>query len=371
MILQELKLYLCEKYKLIGFLIIGLLILLSSFFYFKNYSENHEESKVDIGVISENDKELNFFFSLFESTNVGEKFNFFSTDEIEANAMLENDEITAYVIVPEEFLNSINTGENLPVTIVGNEDNWVETKLVKLAINVAISYLTTAQAGIYATLDVARDLGISNSVIDDKILVPINLSYGMALMNFNSNFDENLTSAIGGNSLKDYYSFSAVIFLLMISISMFIINIQEGITKTMLNKYRLSGVSFKRVLFNKSIALFLVLTFCTLPVFWIFKLKTILILSLVVSIAILIANLTNSSTGIISVLFIAFFTLFISGGIIPIVFLPDLFKVLARLTPNYWVININNGTLPIIAILVYIVILNIISYYVMNRRSGL
>lgn len=348
-------------------------MILGVYLFIENTAENSSSEVMNLAVVNYDDeKEIEYFLNLFNSTSLSKRFNVSMVDEISAKDMLEKEEISSYIIIPKGFISSINTGENLSLTIVGNENNWVEVSVVKLAMNIAISYLTTAQAGIYATIDTAKELGATSNEINE-ILLPINISYGTSLLNFNKNYDEVIVNPTGENSLLDHYISSTLFFLLMISTSIFIVSIQEGTSKAILNRYRLCGIDTKKVLINKTLALFIIIFFYSLPLVFFFKIKFILVAFLIASIGILIANITSGSkgTGIISVLFISFFLLFISGGIIPIIFLPNIFTILSKLTPNYWIININNGILPVVIIFIYIIILNIISYKLMNRRLKL
>ncbi len=367
MIKEEIKLFLVEKYKIIGFLLVSFIVILSLYYLFE-YKKNNIEITMSIGFVNYDDtEEVKYFFNIFNNTSFSEVFNIIELDEKTAEEMIQKDEISAYVIIPEGFIKSVYIGENMALTIVGNEKDWIEVSIIKLAINIGISYLTTAQSGIYSTIDVLNDEGITASKIDE-IILPINIAYGTSLLSFNKYYDETLVNPTGNTTLKDYYIFSTIFFLMMISSSIFIEIIQESTKGNILNKYSFYGMGLKKVFLNKFIALFIVVFIYTLPSIYFFRTKGLIVLLLLVSIIFFIANITNETQGMISMLLISIFTLLISGGIIPLVFLPNIFNMLAKMTPNYWVININNGPIFIIMIIVYAIILNILSYYIMNRR---
>lgn len=366
MIKEETKLFLVEKYKIIGFLVINFIIFFSIYFLV-DYRNKEEEPTMKVGLVNYDDREeLQYFLSLFNGTNFSKAFEVLEMNEDVASKSIENDEISAYIIIPNGFISSVYTGNNLSLTIIGNENDWIEVSIIKLIMNIAISYLTTAQSGIYATIDTLNSEGATGSQIEE-IVMPINIAYGSSLLNFKANFKESIVNPTGSSTLIEYYTFSIIFFFMMISVSMFLTSIQEGIKKEILNRYKICGINLKNVFINKFIALSIVIFLYTFPILYLFKLKGILVILLTASIAFFIATITNENTGIISNLFISFFTLIISGGIIPLVFLPSLFNTLAKLTPNYWVININS-TVSIIVIIIYTITLNIASYYIIGKR---
>ncbi len=369
MLKQELKLFYTEKFKIIGFVLISICLLLSVYSLVQ-YKEEHQGliDKMSLGLVSYDvEEEIDYLLSIFHNTAFSERFEVNRVSEEQAQQMLENEEISAYIIIPEGFVHSIDVGTNYPLTIVGDENDWLEVGLIKLAMNVGISYLTTAQAGIYSAIDTARDLGSTQDEIN-SILVPINLKYGASTVSFNKYFDKQTVSAVDSGDLSEYYLFSSILFLMIISTGMFITTIQEGIEKPMLNRYRLTGLKLNKVLIFKFLALNITIFTYSFPILYFFKWNGFFIILLVSSICFLIANITSKSIGVISIMFVAFFTTFISGGIIPLIFLPRIFNILAKFTPNYWVININANDISLYMIIGFILLFNTTSYYIMDRR---
>ncbi len=368
MLLEELKLYKTEKFKIIGFFLVNL-ILFFSVNYSIDYIKNNEGAQImSLGIINnDSQEEVQYFLNILNNTDIGKSFEIIEVDENNAKKMVLQNKISAYITIPEGFIRSIHVGENLPLSIVVNEGDWLKNTIIQLAMNIASSYLTTAQAGIYSTIDTAYELGADSKNVDE-FLMPINISYGLSLLGYQNYFDKKIVSSTGNIDVMEYYTFSAIFFLMMISITMIINNVQEITKNQILNKYRMCGMKLEQVLLNKFLALTIVIFLYTFPILYFFKLKGILVVLLTVSITFFIAVISDSAFGIINVLFICFFSLFISGGIIPLIFLPNTFKILARLTPNYWVININSSFFSSIYIVIYILILNMITYYIINRR---
>ncbi len=370
MILEEIKLYKAEKFKIVAFFLISILIFFCAN-YAVSYVKNNEESLVmSIATVNNDDEQqMQYFLNILNRTELGKRFDIKKAYEEEARKMILQNEISAYVIIPDGFIESVYTGHNLPLSIVGNENEWIESTIIKLAMNAATSYLTTAQSGIYATIDTAYELGATKENVND-ILMPINISYGTSLLSYENIFEKETINVTGNQSIVQYYVSSAIIFFMIISIAMYITNIQETTEVEILNKYKSCGIKLKTVLMNKFVALFIIIFLYSFPIFYFFNLKGILVILLTASIAFFVSVISNKSFGIINVLFISFFSLFISGGIIPLLFLPKVFNFLAKLTPNYWVININNGFMYVFGITLYIISLNTLSYVIINRRLG-
>ena len=90
--------------------------------------------------------------------------------ESEARQALENQKINGYLIIPEDFVRSVMSGENEKVTFVtGTAQYGLGTMLARELADAVSTLLTETQSGIYAFTRFARQEGATAS-LDEQIL---------------------------------------------------------------------------------------------------------------------------------------------------------------------------------------------------------
>ena len=90
--------------------------------------------------------------------------------ETEARQELERQEINGYLIIPDDFVRSVMSGENDKVTFVtGTAQYGLGTMLARELADAVSTLLTETQSGIYAFIRFARQEGETDS-LDEQIL---------------------------------------------------------------------------------------------------------------------------------------------------------------------------------------------------------
>ena len=90
--------------------------------------------------------------------------------ESEARQALENQKINGYLIIPEDFVRSVMSGENEKVTFVtGTAQYGLGTMLARELADAVSTLLTETQSGIYAFIRFARQEG-ATAPLDEQIL---------------------------------------------------------------------------------------------------------------------------------------------------------------------------------------------------------
>ena len=91
----------------------------------------------------------------------------FVPDEVKALDDLKNEVYAAVVVIPERFISSIMSGENIPARIIFKESGVnVTSSVFQEMLRAGASDLSTAQAGIYAVDDVVRALFNSKDALE-------------------------------------------------------------------------------------------------------------------------------------------------------------------------------------------------------------
>ncbi|MGI6054969.1 MAG: ABC transporter permease [Clostridium sp.] len=255
---------------------------------------------------------------------------------------LKNGEILALMEIPEGLVESIMDGENLPVVIYFPEYAGLEAAVLRELTGAATSMLSVAQSGIYAADDYLRSHGLEAEISQaEGDLNRIFMSYALSREAY---FREKTVSASGNVPVPVYYGISAAVFLLLlmgIPASPLLrpagSGLEQGLARMgigrglqtlvrVLDVFLLLGLllpvpvwaAWKHGYLAGGVSLFLVTVLSGLTAAgWI----------------VLFYELCRSSSAAILALFtVTTIMLFVSGGIVPSVFLPEPVRALGDFT---------------------------------------
>jgi len=287
-----------------------------------------------VGVV-DNDMaaELQFVFDFFNEYVIDLAY----MDEEEACAMLASGAIPAFIELPEDFATDIMSGVNSPFTVHVNAGFPLQGRMVQLLATGGIAYLSAAQAGIYATLDEAAAQGMTREEINRFVLIPVNVAFAMRLLEFESQFVQQLLPLTGEQPPSVFYARRFVIFWYMLNL-LVLVKIMRGYTPGVYARFRLAGVPFWKVLAVRLVGLWVVQALLMLPLLFFWVDLSLLTLPLFLSAFALLATTIfkqDSACGIF-IFFTALGMWFASGGIIPWVYLPRALWPIRWLSANYW-----------------------------------
>jgi len=140
---------------------ICVLSLLSSIFAERDSSQPQETVKVGIcGSLEDTYLEIGIFaLKNMDASNI--YVDFLTLDEKTAADMLENGEIFGYVIVPENFVQSVMQGANYQLRYVaGNHPQSMGPQLMNEVVKMVSDFVTNTQNVVYGYMNIARDHGI-------------------------------------------------------------------------------------------------------------------------------------------------------------------------------------------------------------------
>lgn len=133
--------------------------------------------------------------------------------EEEGRAALEEGELTALLLLPEGFLDSVLTGENKPVTLLTDGRQPLEAWLIGELGQSVSRMLAAAQAGIYTVLDAYDRAGLTEP--DRETLVwEVNLAY-IGWVTGRNELYETVTVSLSGGALPagEHYALSVLAYL--------------------------------------------------------------------------------------------------------------------------------------------------------------
>jgi len=314
------------------------------------YQSDRSVKKVNIALVLEDDDPMIDLALKYVNNldSVDSVCSFFVTDRESAYTALENNEIYSIVVLPENFISDIYNGTNTPAEIIFKEAGGADIILFETLANAAAYALKTAQAGIYAGIDIINDYELKDfrsKIVNDLNELYINLALKRALL-----FDEDTVSATDRLSLISYYGASAAVLLLIISCigcssfcknnthRMSLLIKRHGIgefAQILIQCLALSVCYF--AIFAVPFLLFEFLylensvfdvLFKALPVFF------ILIFSICSYSLFLFRIAKTPQTGILLLFTISIVMMFFSGGILPAPFLPSFVRGVGSVLPG-------------------------------------
>lgn len=265
----------------------------------------------------------------------------------DAISALGEGDVTAIVVLPEEFVRSVQWGENPDVRIIVDGGRPLESMLTLWVGQSASDLLAAVQAGIYAVSEI-YDSAAPGELSRSEMLTDINLKYIRWTLNRGEIFDEKELLPTQSLPIALHYVLCVFAFLALSMAPLFSWNYQG---KWLSCHRRLSYA--KR---SPLCAYFASLTGCflaLLPIMWaglVLAAKlppvgalwvALLWAAMAAVFSAACALLTESAAGCGGLsFFMAFAALFSAGGVIPPVLLPDFLRYLERFSPVAWMRDI-------------------------------
>ena len=172
---------------------------------------------VDIGVVAHEDNRmtrmaLNYVENM---ESVSQLCRFTQISEEKGLQMLEQGELAALVVLPEQLVEGIMNGQNPSVNVVFPENARLEAMLFRELTESGAGLLRVAQAQIYGAADTAREYGLTEQLsVMEADIDSYNLAFALDRL---AMFDEEEISATGRMSVLQYYVVSGVILFLLLS----------------------------------------------------------------------------------------------------------------------------------------------------------
>ncbi len=284
-----------------------------------------------------------------QSASTRSACEFVFPDAEEAARELENNELAAVATIPKGFINSISSGENLPIRIDFANEVGYEALIFEEIANAAMQILGSTQAGNYAARDFYR--------LCDRDGKPLQAAYDRLesayislVLSRESVFRAQTVGATGSlNVLQFFLAGGCILFLLLWGIPC--IRYLTRDSKCLLAQLRQSGfpvISTITAKFTGLGFLYLILLLCILlpaGILWHIPVLPLILtaLCLLLTACSLLLFLYEISDGGIGTVFLilcsAFGLCLLSGCICPLPLLPGFCSVIARFLPTTYMMN--------------------------------
>lgn len=389
LLLLELK----NTFKKIPNIILGAVALIAVIgaiaFCGTKYLYNYDmDITINLALVVEDDSKLMSTITnmVTEEESIKEYVNFIPCTRDELPSLLDSGSVYAGIILQEDAAKDIMNGTNTPIEIVFPKNSGFEAAIISEMASAIASMLSTAQAGIYTSIDFYNahyEYDAKNEMLDR-----LNLTYIVAVLFRGNAFNDHIISATGNVSLIIYYIIAAIAMLLVFyGINAATIYNRYGMHLS--NKLVNNNVGIIRQMFIKYLSIlatYVFLLIVLLPiVFYFFEISTAFSLILPILLSMLcISALTlliyeifsNNVTSILFVFIFSVFTAFVSGCFIPTLMLPEAVTNISNLFPLKYIMTImtnivlaNNSIQPYMLIMLFIIIYFLLAVFVKYLKT--
>lgn len=171
--------------------------------------------KVNIGIAIPEGESISRLATQYISSmdSVRSVCDFYYLDEQEAVEQLKQGTLQAVVLLPEGFYHDVQVGINPPAQIYFPKDAAQNTQVFEELVTTGVSFLQTAEAGVYAALDTASYYGIElqGAGLGDTIAY----LFVNQMLKRDSVYSARMLSSMGNLSVAEYYYAAGLVILLM------------------------------------------------------------------------------------------------------------------------------------------------------------
>lgn len=171
--------------------------------------------KVNIGIVIPERESISRLATQYISSmdSVRSVCDFYYLDEQESVEQLKQGTLQAVVVLPEGFYHDVQVGINPPAQIYFPKDAAQNTQVFEELVTAGVSFLQTAEAGVYAALDTASYYGIElqGAGLGDTIAY----LFAHQMLKRDSVYSARMLSSMGNLSVAEYYYAAGLVILLM------------------------------------------------------------------------------------------------------------------------------------------------------------
>lgn len=171
--------------------------------------------KVNIGIAIPEGESISRLATQYISSmdSVRSVCDFYYLDEQEAVEQLKQGTLQAVVVLPEGFYHDVQVGINPPAQIYFPKDAVQNTQVFEELVTAGVSFLQTAEAGVYAALDTASYYGVElqGAGLGDTIAY----LFVNQMLKRDSVYSARMLSSMGNLSVAEYYYAAGLVILLM------------------------------------------------------------------------------------------------------------------------------------------------------------
>ena len=204
-----------------GFLIVLIIVMISTFCYVrKQEPQSLETGKIVLGVAKEDSSE--YADMLLTYFNENEEFlayvELVEAEELKLRQALEAGNLDAYLVIPENFAQSMIQMENLPITARVSMENPTKALILRHVMEAYETYIEAVEVNCTALYRLMKEKGFSNREIN-AANVEISMDLIFTALGKDDFFRKRIVETEGKEtlSLMEHYQYTLVYFVLLFS----------------------------------------------------------------------------------------------------------------------------------------------------------
>ena len=316
------------------------------------FGDQYSYSQAEIAVYLPGDSEYNALglnmVSRLDSVGETVELNQMDSEDDVMKAVSKGD-CVAGIIIPDGFAASLSTGENLQAQIYFKDNDSFIGKVVNDLLMTLANMLGTGQCVTITAYAYLNDLDISSSEMYDIGTDAQNrcISYVLARSDL---FDTESIDFLSAYTLKEKMTASYTVFLLMMSVFVFAY-FYKGSNDAVMTRVKLSGkkpavfflMETGAVAVMMYVLYLIIFTVLNLLKFKVSAISLLLLIPVIILISLISSALTYSVKKPSSVSFIVFgaglVVMYLSGGLMPVEYMPKFFQTAVYYSPIYHLIQ--------------------------------
>jgi ABC-2 type transport system permease protein len=288
-----------------------------------------------------------------DSEELSEVVTFIHTDEQAALHFIQSNEIAAIVFIAEGFSASLRKGENKPIEVVGNPQRPLQSALFKEMMSSTVNLISAAQSGVntvYHFLDGQVPPPALKNVVTNAIV-----HFSLHALGRNQIFEVITFDAIPSFTILEYYTTSAIIFILLLTGLFCLMILSDEDSQSMFNRLYVSGVKPLDWITAKFLTSAIIISLQNLSIFFLlylfidsFYVENVLMTFFVIVMTVITISAINTFIisfrmsalilGTISFLVYVIIS-YVGGAFIPIPLLPTWAETLSTLSLSKWALS--------------------------------
>lgn len=146
--------------------IVGLVLAIVISFFSPTGNEPIQVGLVDLDQSTETESIVNL---IDETSQLGAFIQIHNMSEREADALIKENQLSAYIIFPEGFTNNLYEGNSLTLPIIGNPNQSTKSYLIKGLIESVARHIRASQANILTINYFAKQMYMDNETREDLL----------------------------------------------------------------------------------------------------------------------------------------------------------------------------------------------------------
>jgi len=288
-----------------------------------------------------------------QADDYGEMLRFTHKTPNDAQVALQSGDISAILTFPENFGAAMIGGDNMPFGVTYNAERPLSAALIRVMANAFADMLRTSQMGVYVTLNYSIEQGVPPESFD-MIFMGVNMMFLGFVIARGEMFMVDTTSVTGGLPIWQSYFIAAYIALMICAAFVMTDAVRRNFSRYCLISLKNRGISistsFTACIFayfllflTINVVLWLMVALSPIEVLGEFDINARFLGGIVIvsaSLSAFAAMLTFAfdnafSAGVFTSAF-AIVSLFLSGGVVPIMYFSDALQAASNLVWSTW-----------------------------------